>query len=83
MYSVSSSNERENLMCLLKDVSLCFENRLTEVQVVTQYLGLVQVKDVDAASLCNRVLECLAFFRVPIEKVVCFGSDGASVMTGG
>jgi hypothetical protein len=52
------------------------------VQVVTEYLGLVQVKDVDAASLRERVLEVLAYFGVPIEKVVCFGSDGASVMTG-
>jgi hypothetical protein len=52
------------------------------LQVATVFLGLLQVKEVDAASLCQRVLECLATFGIPIEKVVCFGSDGASVMTG-
>jgi hypothetical protein len=52
------------------------------LQEVTAYLSLPQVKKVDAASLCQRVLECLDLIEIPLEKVLCFGSDGASVMTG-
>ncbi|GAQ93343.1 hypothetical protein KFL_014550010, partial [Klebsormidium nitens] len=53
-----------------------------EKKVSTVFLGLLQVNETDAASLCARVLECLNLFGIPIEKVLCFGSDGASVMTG-
>jgi hypothetical protein len=52
------------------------------MQEVTAFLGLVQVKKVDAASLCQRVLDCLDNFGIPLDKVLYFGSDEASVITG-
>jgi hypothetical protein len=52
------------------------------VQVRTSFVSLLQVKDVTAQGLLDALLGLLCKLELPLEKLLGFGSDGASVMTG-
>lgn len=53
-----------------------------EAKVVTTYMKMKQISDVTALTLYSTLLEVLSEFGVDPRKVMGFGSDGASVMTG-
>ena len=46
------------------------------------YVALVHCPDVDAAAITASVVDYLVAAGLPLTRVVCFCSDGASVMTG-
>ena len=56
----------------------------TGIKIKTTYLGNIAFSEakVDAALIFQYVEEFLKERGVPLSKVIGFGSDGASVMTG-
>jgi hypothetical protein len=49
---------------------------------VTRFAGVIELPDGKAVTIVNALLKFCRERKIPPEKLVGFGSDGASVMTG-
>jgi hypothetical protein len=57
-----------------------FENKNFELK--SHFLGNFNIGEKDASTITNKLVTIITERGKPADKMLCFGSDGASVLTG-
>ena len=67
---------------LILYVRYIIPSAISEKCVRSDFLNITELQDGKAATITEVILEILARLNIPIQRVMGFGSDGASVMVG-